>query len=286
LIAPLAAGGGPDLVARTLANGLAVRWKQPVIVDNRPGGDGVVAVRAVIDAADDHTLLFSPNSVVTANVTMHESLAYTAADLDPIASVVDVPIAIVTAAMGPASLADLMEAARNAPGTVTYTSVFGAPQLVWSGMLRHASIEMSQVGYRNPNIALPDLIERRVSVALLPIGTVLGPMRARQVKLIAVLSARRSRVVPDVPSIAEAGYADFATEGGLGLFGATGRLLRREWIAAEVQMVLSNEATANQLLQAGFEVLAAGPEEFAAKLATERSRLARLAPAARADRGR
>ena len=92
-VTPLAAGGGPDLVARLLAAKLSARWQQSVIVDNRPGGDGIVAARAVIDAADNHTLLFAPNSIVTANLA-DGAAPYTADDFAPVASVVDVPIAV------------------------------------------------------------------------------------------------------------------------------------------------------------------------------------------------
>ena len=174
LVTPLAAGGGPDLVARTLSEALAGRWHQPVVVDNRPGGDGVVAAQAVLDAADDHTLLFGPNSIVTAN-TVLRSLPYAAEDFIPIVSVVHVPIAVVTGATVYGSLQDVLARAESAPGSMTYTTVFGAPQIVWARLLRDRDIDMPLVGYRNPNVAIPDLIERRVHVALLPLGTTFGP---------------------------------------------------------------------------------------------------------------
>jgi tripartite-type tricarboxylate transporter receptor subunit TctC len=117
LVTPMAAGGGPDVVGRILAEALAERWKHPVIVDNRPGADGVIAARALIDARDGHTLLFSPSSVVAVNPLMHESLPYDPiADVVPIAPVVDAVVGIVCApSFNAASVGELVTLARNRP---------------------------------------------------------------------------------------------------------------------------------------------------------------------------
>lgn len=273
LVTPLAAGGGPDLVARTLSEALAARWRQPVVVDNRPGGDGVVAAQAVLDATDDHTLLFGPNSIVTANAVMR-SLPYAVEDFVPIASVVDVPIAVVTGASTSGSLQDVLARAQSAAGSMTYTTVFGAPHIVWARLLRDRGIDMPLVGYRNPNIAIPDLIERRVHIALLPLGTTLGPVRSGQLRLLAVLSERRSGVVPDIPTIGEAGLPGYSADGGLGLFAARGdAAARREWIAGEVQAVLADRSLKDRLGTAGFEILADGPEQYESRLARQRAHL-------------
>ena len=110
----MAAGGGPDVVGRILAEALAERWKQPVIIDNRPGADGVLAARALIDARDGHTLLFSPSSVVAVNPLMHESLPYNPTDVVPIAPVVDAVIGIVCApSFNAASVGELVMLARK-----------------------------------------------------------------------------------------------------------------------------------------------------------------------------
>lgn len=273
LVTPLAAGGGPDLVARTLSEALAVRWRQPVIVDNRPGGDGVVAAQAVVDAADDHTLLFAPNSIVTANAVMR-SLPYAVEDFIPIASVVDVPIAVVTGASVSGSLQDVLARAQSVPGSTTYTTVFGAPQIVWARLLRDRGIDMPLVSYRNPNAAIPDLIARRVHIALLPLGTTLGSVRSGHLRLLAVLSEHRSGVVPDIPTIGEAGLPEYSADGGLGLFAARGHSsARREWIAGEVQAVLAAQSLKDRLRTVGFETLADGPEEYASRLARQRAHL-------------
>lgn len=185
-------------------------------------------------------MLFGPNSIVTANPVMR-SLPYAVEDFTPIASVVDVPIAVVTGASVSGSLQDVLARARSAPGSITYTTVFGAPQIVWTRLLRDRGIDMPLVGYRNPNVAIPDLIARRVHVALLPLGTTLGSVRSGQLRLLAVLSERRSAVVPDIPTIGEAGLPEYSADGGLGLFATRGHSsAQREWIAAQVQAVLAD----------------------------------------------
>jgi tripartite-type tricarboxylate transporter receptor subunit TctC len=278
-VTPLAAGGGPDLVARLLAQKLSARWQQPVIVDNRPGGDGIVAARAVIDAADDHTLLFAPNSIVTANLA-GGAAPYAAEDFVPIASVVDVPIAVVSgAAFDAAGVLELLDLARQRPGRITYTAVFGAPQIVWSRLLADRGIDMPLVGYRNPNIAIPDLIEGRVGVALLPLGTTLGGVRNGQLRLLAVLSERRSSVMPSVPTIAEAGVAEATAAGALGVFALRDiAAVRRDSIAADIAAELREPALIKQLLTAGFETLSMGPAGYAAALGAQRTSLLAASP--------
>lgn len=278
LVLPLAAGGGPDLVARTVGEVLSARWHQPVVIDNRPGGDGVVAARAAIDASDDHTLLFAPNSVVTANVVAKPSLPYSLEDLVPIASIVEVPIALVVgASSSTTSLADLIAAAKRAPGALTHATVFGAPQLIWARLLADQAIDMPLVGYRNPNAAIPDVMENRVHVALLPLGTVLPALKAGQVRVLAIMTARRSSLVPDVATIAEAGYPDYASPGALGLFAADETTpARRQWIAAEVKAALAEPALTRRLLEVGFEMAFADPAAYAAALELERTALRRM----------
>ena len=274
-VTPLAAGGGPDLVARLLAAKLSARWQQSVIVDNRPGGDGIVAARAVIDAADNHTLLFAPNSIVTANLA-DGAAPYTADDFAPVASVVDVPIAVVSgAALAATGVRELLDLARQRPGRITYTTVFGAPQIVWSRLLRDRAVDMPLVGYRNPNIAIPDLIEGRVGVALLPLGTTLSGVRNGQLRLLAVLSERRSIVMPDVPTVAEAGVPEATAPGALGVFALHDiAAARRDSIAADIAAELREPALIKQLLTAGFETLPMGPAEYAAALSAQRMSLA------------
>src|SRR5215471_9600957 len=116
-IVPLGPGSGTDVTARLFADRLAVRWGKPVVVENRPGGDGIVAISAFVGAHDDHALLFAPTSAFTAHPYLHDKLPYDQADLLPIARVSNTLIAIVAPdSLKVRSLADLVGLAGAHPG--------------------------------------------------------------------------------------------------------------------------------------------------------------------------
>src|SRR5437870_1645739 len=118
LLLPLGPGSGTDIGARLLADRLAQRWRQPLVVENRPGGDGIVAIGAFVSAHDDHILLFAPASSFTAHPYMHDNLPYRPEDLAPIARVSNTLIALsVPAAMPANSLKELVALIRAQPGT-------------------------------------------------------------------------------------------------------------------------------------------------------------------------
>ena len=275
LVTPNAAGGGPDFAIRLISTALADRWKQPVVVDNRPGAEGILAVRALIDADDNHTLLVTPISAVTTNFLVRESVPYRADDLAPITTLFDVPIAVAVGRKFTATtIPELVSLAATEPRRLSYTTVFGAPQVLWRAFQRQAGIEMSLIGYRNPNEAIPDLMQGRVHVALLPLGTVISHARAGNVRILAVLDSRRSGVAPEVPTLAEAGYPDLGIRGAVGLF--SGSLMatdRRDWIHREVSATLQDDSIRRRLLDAGFEVQTSSPAQFAHALDEHRTRL-------------
>ncbi len=286
LVTPNAAGGGPDLVARVVSTALTERWKRPVIVDNRPGAEGILAVRAMIDADDDHTLMVAPISVVTTNPLVRKSLPYRIDDLAPITTLVDVPIAVaVGRAFKATTIHELVSLAKTESRGLSYTTVFGAPQVLWRAFERQTGIEMSLVGYRNPNEAIPDLLAGRVHVALLPLGTVIPQARAGHLRILAILDAHRSGVAPEVPTLAEAGFPDLWIGGSLSLFsGRRMAMERRDWIHREVSGVLDDAGVRRRLLDAGFEVLTSSPLQFANSLEEHRTRLRLLIRAAEGSR--
>lgn len=135
LVTLAAAGSGADAVARTVADALSRRWRQPVVVDNRPGGEGIVSVETFLAARhDQHTLLFNPSSVWTALHLLHEHLTFDAArDLVPLFFVVQDFIALAASPqLGPATLSDVVALAKAAPGRLTWACAPGVQFLAFT----------------------------------------------------------------------------------------------------------------------------------------------------------
>src|SRR5579862_2763898 len=165
LILTLGAGSGTDIGARLLADRLTQRWGQPVIVDNRPGGDGLVAINAFVTAHDDHVLLFAPSSSFTAHPFLHDNLPYQPSDLVPITRVSNTIITIsVPASLNVNSLKELAAMARAEPGKLNWAGVTGALDFVFAGWLKQEGLNINKVPYKNPVDAANDLAEGRVQV--------------------------------------------------------------------------------------------------------------------------
>src|SRR6201994_618856 len=137
LILTLGPGSGTDIGARLLADRLSQRWGQPVIVENRPGGDAIVAINAFVQAHDDHVLLFSPTSSFTAHPYLHDNLPYQPSDLVPITRVSNTIITIsVPSTLNVNSLKELAAMARAEPGKLNWAGVTGALDFVFAGWLK------------------------------------------------------------------------------------------------------------------------------------------------------
>src|SRR5436309_3592779 len=162
---PLGPGSGVDIGARLLADRLSARWGQPVVVENRPGGDGIVAIGAFVAAHDDHVLLAAPTSSFTAHPYLHDTLPYKVSDLVPIVRISNTLIAIaVTASLPVNSFAELVAMARAQPGKLNWAGATGALDFSFAGFLKRAGLSMSRVPYRNLVEAANDLGEGRVQV--------------------------------------------------------------------------------------------------------------------------
>jgi tripartite-type tricarboxylate transporter receptor subunit TctC len=278
LILTLGAGSGTDIGARLLADRLAQRWGQPVIVDNRPGGDGLIAINAFVTAHDDHVLLFTPSSAFTAHPFLHDDLPYKPSDLVPVTRFSNTLISIsVPAGMPVASFADLIALARAEPGKLDWAGVTGAHAFVFSGWLKRMNINMVEVPYRNPVDAANDLAENRVQVYSSALAIVRPQLEAGKIKLLAVANTVRAPSEPDVPTLAEAGYASLQLDGLVGLFGPPGMPLElRERITADIRAV-ADTSVADRLALTGQILNVGGPEEFAKSVDEQRAEVASFA---------
>src|SRR5271165_1995840 len=248
-IVTLGAGSGVDIGTRLIGDRLSARWGQPVVVENRPGGDGIVAITSFLSAHDDHVLLASPTSSFTAHPYLHDNLPYKAADLLPIARVSNTLITIsVPASLQVASFADLVAMARAQPGKLNWAGTTGALDFSFAGFLQSNGLNMTKVPYRNPVEAANDLAEGRVQVYEAALAIVQPQLQAGKIRVLAVTNGTRTPSAPEVPTVTEAGYPGLAFDGLVGLFGPPGMPVEfRERIAADVRAVM-DASIASRLL--------------------------------------
>jgi len=206
-IVPLPPGTSTDLVARLFADRLAERWRQPVVVENRQGGDGIPAVGGFVSARDDHTLLFSFAGIVTINPLIYDKLPYDPVrDLVPVASVADNFIGVgVPEMLKVNSLDDFVQLARSQPGKLNWAASPGVPHYAFVALQKSAGIDMLQISYRDFRPALQDVGEGRIQAVATGVALMLPQMQAGKIKLLMVNNRRRSPQAPDVPTATEAG---------------------------------------------------------------------------------
>ena len=277
-ILTLGAGSGSDIGARLLADRLSPRWGQPVVVENRPGGDAIVAINAFVSAHDDHVLLFAPSSSFTAHPFLHDNLPYQPSDLVPITRVSNTIITIsVPASLNVNSLKELAAMARAEPGKLNWAGVTGALDFVFAGWLRQEGLNINKVPYRNPVDAANDLAEGRVQVYEAALAIVRPQLESGKIKLLAVTNSVRAPTQPNLPTVAQAGYPALTIDGLVGLFGPTGMPLDlRQRITADIRAVV-DPTIEDRLTITGQLTNIGGPEEFGKSIDEQRAKIADFA---------
>jgi tripartite-type tricarboxylate transporter receptor subunit TctC len=280
-LVPLGPSSGADITARLLADQLTKRWNQPVVVENRPGADGIVALTAFLANPDDHTLLFAPTGTFATHPFFHDALTYNQSDLVPVARVTNTLISIaVPAAHKLGALAELIMLARSQPGKLNWASVTGSTDLIFSGFLKGEGLSMAKVPYRDNVQAVNDLVEGRIDVFLSALVSVRSQVAAGKVKMLAVTNSERAAVVPDVPTVREAGYPALQFDGLVGLFAAPGMPINaRTRIASDTLAVAAEPAIAERVAATGQIVSPGTAAEFAASIEEQRAKFAAIARA-------
>jgi tripartite-type tricarboxylate transporter receptor subunit TctC len=278
-VVPLGPGSGADIGARLFADKLAARWGKPVVVENRPGGDGIVAIAAFVSAHDDHTLLFSPASTFTAHPYLHDKLPYDQSDLLPIARVSNTIVVIAApASLKVGSLAELVALARAQPGKLNWATATGISDFLFESFLKDAHLEMSKVPYRDTVQPATDVGEGRIQFYWGALAIVRPHVQAGKAKILAVSNSVHIPDEPAIPTVKEAGFPTLAFDGLVGLFGPHEMADDvRERIAADVQEVAGDPTIGARLLTTGQLVSPGRPAEFAASIDEQRAVVARIA---------
>jgi tripartite-type tricarboxylate transporter receptor subunit TctC len=279
ILVPYPAGGATDIAARMYADGLSRRWARPVIVENKSDADAIVVVAGFTASRDDHTLLYSAASMVTVNPLLGEAPAY-----DPVRDMVPVApgansilVIAVTQSLPARSLKDLVQLARSKPGMLTWGAGPSLPYFVLAATLRRHQLDMVHIPYRDVATTQADLSEGRMHVLSNSLQAVEGLVAAGEARILAVTSPQRERVLPDVPTAAEAGFPEMEIEGLSGLFGCRDLPPElRDRIAADMRAISRDPVLQAQLEASGQRALAGTPAEFAAAIGRQRIRIQQI----------
>jgi tripartite-type tricarboxylate transporter receptor subunit TctC len=280
-IVPFGPGAGVDIGARLLADRLPARWGKPIVIENRPGADGLVAIQAFVSANDDHTLLCSPSGSFTVHPFQYDKLPYTPADLVPIARISNTVIgAGVPASMNIATLAEFVARARAEPGKFNVAVVPGITEFTFDYFVKTAGVSVQKVPYRDIVQAVTDLGEARLQFYMSSYAILQPQTQAGRVKTLVVTGRRRAPILPDVPTAIEAGFPALEVEGLVGVFGPRGIANDlREKIGADIKAVAADPEIAARLAGTAQVPNPGGPAELAAAVEEQRAKIATIAQA-------
>ena len=275
IVVPGPAGGGFDIIARTVAQKFSEAWAKPVLIENVPGAAGSVgAERVAKSAADGYTLVFSGDAAMTTNMTLYPKLGYDSLrDFAPIMIFVETPnILIVHPSLPVKNVKELVALAKSRPGQITYASVgAGTSQHLAGALLAHsAAIDINHIPYKDAAQAMTDVIAGRVTMTFGNTLFTLPLVRAGKVRAVAVSSRKRVAAAPELPTVAESGYPGFHAVAWLGLLAPAGKpaaVLGK--VQQESARVIAMPDVRSKIIENGGEIVGNSPAEFAAQIMAE-----------------
>ena len=288
-IVPFPPGGGVDIVARAVGEKLAPRLGQPIVIDNKPGAGTTIGTDAAAKSAPDgYTLLVGPVGGQAIVHSMFRKLSFDIRrDLAPVVKIGYGTIAFVVPQSSPArSVRDFVAAAKASPGKLTFASSGTGGLIHLTGELfkQAAAIELTHIPYKGTTQILPDLLDARVDMALDSLPAYLPHLKSGRVRALAVASQERSKVLPELPTMAEAGVPGVVSATDYAVFAPAGT--PRQTIALlnrEINAVLQMEDLRAKLAAQGIEITGGTPEALQAELVDEIAKWARVIREARIE---
>ena len=282
IVVPFGPGGPSDILARTVGQKLTEAWGQQVMIDNRPGANGVLGCELVARSAPDgYTLVMGTNGTHGINASLYPKLPFdTIRDFAPVARLGLAPYVLVAHPSLPArSVQELIKLARARPGELIWSSGGSSSQLAAELFKRSARIDAMVVPYRGNAPAVTAALSGEVSLVFGGIAQSAPQVRAGRLRALGVASLGRSSVMPDVPTIAESGLPGFEASAWYGLLapGATPRVIV-ERLNGELVAIMQSAGVRERLRGEAYELPADMPHEFAAVI---RAEIAKWAPIVR-----
>jgi tripartite-type tricarboxylate transporter receptor subunit TctC len=274
VVVPFPPGGSADLVARAVGQKLTENLKQPVVVDNRPGADTIIAMEHIARSpADGYTVGYAIGSALTMNPALYAKLPYDPVkDFTPVTLIVNNPLALVVhPSVQAKSAKDLAELIRAKPGTLFYGQANIVAKVATEAFSRAVGGKMVEVPYKGSTPNVQDLIAGRVQVSIEPVATVLPHSQAGKLRALAVTDSKRSAVFPDLPTVAEAGVQGYAFNNWHAIVVPAGT--PKEIVARlyqEMTKAARHPEVMARIAAVGIEVVASTPDELRQRIAAER----------------
>lgn len=274
MVVGLPAGGSTDIMARMIAARLSQRLGQQMIVDNRPGGNGIIGIQVAVNAQPDgHTLIMAPGSFGTLG-SLYSKLPFDVQkDLAPVAPLATSPYVIVVQPTLPIrTVADLIAYAKANPGklNVAASTPSSLQRLSVELLKRTGGFDMLYVPYKGTGAMMPDVLGGRLHVVVDNVLTLTTHIRSGTLRAIGVTSGKRSPLFPDLPTLAETGVPRFHVVGWFGVFTAakTPQVIIAK-LNSEIGAIVQEPETRERLLAQGAEVMQGSPEDLRKHLARE-----------------
>ncbi len=272
-VIPTTAGGNLDVLARLVAEKVGAAWGQPVIVESRAGANSILATTYVAKSPPDgYTVLFTLSGFVQ-NLVLMPNPPYKASDLAPVSLVAWFPIALAANAELPVrDVAGMVALARQKPGALSFASygVGSAGHIIGEGLNKAAGMQIKHIAYKGEAAAFPDLASGQVEFGYGSVGFYARQASGGKVRMLAVASPQRLKTFPDVPTLAEAGYADVNLPGWGGMFlpaGTPQAIVDK--LTNEVRRVVQLPDVQARILDMGFEPVGGTGAEFARTIADD-----------------
>jgi tripartite-type tricarboxylate transporter receptor subunit TctC len=282
IIVPYAPGGTTDILARTVGQKLQEKWGQPVIVDNRPGANGIIGTEMVAKApADGYTLGIASPGTHAINASLYPKLQYdTVKDFTPVTLAVMAPFLFVVHPSVPAnSIKELIAYAKSKPGQLSYASGgSGSSQhLAMEQFKSMAGLDITHVSYKGSAASYTDLLGGQVQMEIDVLPTAMPHVKTGKLRALATGSAKRLPLLPDLPTIAESGLPGYESTSWYG-FVAPANLPKNilTQLNTEITRILNAPDVREKLEKAGLVVVASTPEEFAAHIKSEMAKDAKI----------
>jgi tripartite-type tricarboxylate transporter receptor subunit TctC len=279
-ILPFGAGTATDVAARMMADKLSPRWGRPIVIENRPGADGLLAINAFTSANDDHVLLYASSASFMAHPYTLEKMPYNLErDLAPIAQVTDTVLAAsVPSALKVGSLKEFVALARAQPGKLNAAGAAGVPDFTLAYFLKVENLDVARVPYKDVVQSATDLAAGQIQFLLSSYAVVRAGAEGGRIRIVALNLPKRAPYAPDVPTIHEAGFPGLNVQTTAGFYGPRSMApALRQRIAKDVMEVVADAEITKRLVATGQTVRTGGPDELAQTLKEQGEQAARVA---------